>query len=93
VAAWRAPDDEQPGADALCSVLVDLAAVSLERAQLGRIRSRAEADRQAATLRDATERAEATDRDRLERIAQLTAGRKCRVCREVFEIANQGGNR
>ncbi|MCA3701326.1 MAG: DUF4118 domain-containing protein [Brevundimonas sp.] len=53
VAAWRAPDDEQPGADALCSVLVDLAAVSLERAQLGRIRSRAEADRQAATLRDA----------------------------------------
>ncbi|OYW37007.1 MAG: hypothetical protein B7Z42_11110 [Brevundimonas sp. 12-68-7] len=33
--------------------LIDLAAVSLDRAQLGLLRSRAEADRQAAALRDA----------------------------------------
>ena len=34
-------------------MLVDLAAVSLERARLGVIRTRSEADRQAALLRDA----------------------------------------
>lgn len=53
VAAWRMPGDDSDGIDELCEVLVDLAAVSLERAQLGQMRSRAEADRQAAALRDA----------------------------------------
>lgn len=53
VAAWRAADPTEPRTEALCEVLVDLAAVSLERARLGRIRSRTEADRQAAALRDA----------------------------------------
>jgi two-component system, OmpR family, sensor histidine kinase KdpD len=53
VAAWRSADPPEPRTEALCDVLVDLAAVSLERARLGRIRSRTEADRQAAALRDA----------------------------------------
>lgn len=53
VAAWRVAEADHPGPDALCNVLVDLAAVSLERARLGVIRTRSEADRQAALLRDA----------------------------------------
>lgn len=53
VAAWRAADPADPRTEALFKVLVDLAAVSLERARLSQIRSRTEADRQAAALRDA----------------------------------------
>ncbi|MDR6627924.1 DUF4118 domain-containing protein [Caulobacter segnis] len=53
VAAWRSADPADPRTEALCKVLVDLAAVSLERARLSQIRSRTEADRQAAALRDA----------------------------------------
>jgi two-component system sensor histidine kinase KdpD len=55
IALWRpAPDDHAAeDRDRLSEILIDLAAVSLDRAQLGLLRSRAEADRQAAALRDA----------------------------------------
>ncbi|OYX35218.1 MAG: hypothetical protein B7Z01_03385 [Brevundimonas subvibrioides] len=55
IALWRPVSEEHAAEDRdrLSEVLIDLAAVSLDRAQLGLLRSRAEADRQAAALRDA----------------------------------------